>query len=352
MTLIEGGGKAFGGTAIVLVIIAFIEAAIAIGLVALRFVKTRKQHVFRWDLFWVVLATLTGIALQLLGLLAALNGLGRSKTELSEAQIANALKWSYIGLNVGTYALAFGKLAIIALYLSIAQAVARRERYFLWVMAFIVSAAAVVQITLNVTQCVPLRKLWDFSSPGVCAGSQLSIRFGYFQGAFSAFTDLVLALYPIPIIMHMKGSKATKISICLVMAGGLIPFAAAVGRSIHLRALERHDDLTRDLVPLCIWAVTEQWTVIILGCLPPLRSFFARYFRHLASTPTTSRTQSPVALRSPTHDRPTATMTGDMTDDFTTEMKHDTPKPAEVMITIAESIKERDTDIEKAPSVG
>ncbi|KAF2224687.1 hypothetical protein BDZ85DRAFT_82666 [Elsinoe ampelina] len=347
MAIIIGGGKAFGGTAIVLVIIAFVEAFLGIGIVCLRVVKTRSQHIFKWDLFWVVAATLTGILLQLLGLLSTLNGLGRSKTELSQEQIALALKWAWIGIAVGIFSLAFGKLAIIALYLQVANAAGRAERFFLWAMAFIVSAAAVTQTVLLVIQCDPLDRLWDTSIPGQCPGSLLSTRFGYFQGAFSAFTDFILALYPITIIWDVKTSKATKLGISVVMAGGLIPFAAAVGRAIHLKILERLDDPTRDLVPLCIWAITEQWAVIFLGCLPPLRSYFARFFRGIASSPHESRSLSPIDRRSPTHGQPTASMAAELSNTQTIDVKHDTQKNPAVMVGVLEHGKEFDRDVEE-----
>ncbi|PNS15652.1 hypothetical protein CAC42_4104 [Sphaceloma murrayae] len=282
MALVLDGGRGFGRGAVTLVIVAFIEAALAISLVTLRFFKTRNKR-FKWDLFWVVLATLGGVVLQVLGLFATLNGLGKSKTELSPAQVTLALKWTWIGFGIGVFALTTGKLAIIALYLQVAQAAARRERYFLWIMTMVVVASAIGQITLLYMQCDPLPRLWSKEIPGSCAGVLVSTRFGYFQGAFSAFTDFALALYPITIIWNMTGSRATRIGICAVMAGGLLPFTAAIGRVVHLKTLEQLHDPTKQLVPLCIWAITEQWFVIILGCLPPLRSYFARYFNGLAS---------------------------------------------------------------------
>ncbi|PSK60284.1 hypothetical protein B9Z65_434 [Elsinoe australis] len=360
MILIIGGGKAFGGTAVILVPVAFILAAIAIYLVVLRFYKTRSNHVFKWDLFWVVVATvsnrqenslaadnadvvwLAGILLQVLGLFSTLNGLGRSKSELSQDQVELALKFAWIGIATGVFSLGFGKFAIIALYLQIAKAAARKERIFLWIMAVIVGVAGIAQLVLIVIQCDPLPRLWAKSIPGSCPGSLVSTRFGYFQGAFSAFTDLVLSLYPITIIMDMKGSKATKISICAVMAGGLLPFTAAVGRAIHLQTLEHLDDPTRQLVPLCLWAITEQWFVIILGCLPPLRSYFAKFFSGLASTPIASRAQSNHAPRQESFEPQTSSIMTDLTLDAT----RGTPKTPCLLVGIVETEKEHDIDLE------
>lgn len=92
-------------------------------------------------------------------------------------------------------------------------------------------------------------------------------------------TDFILAVYPIPIVAQLSCSRSTKISMCAVMAGGLLPFAAALGRTFELHILLDDNNATERWVIVYLWGVTEIWFVIILGSLPPLRAYFAQWFK-------------------------------------------------------------------------
>lgn len=233
-------GPIFGPRAVLLLVIALVLSFVAIPLVGLRVYDARKhRRALRWDLIWVTAATALAIVLQLLcGLLACFNGLGTSEHLLSVNQAGLALMWSWYGVIIGIWTLVWGKLAIIALYLQITKEAARNERYFLWAMAMTVSVAGTVQTILLLTECRPTSHLWFRHKPGTCPNATNANNFGFFIGgqsdrtkspglmltdpALAAFTDLVLALYPIPIVMNLTCSRRTKISICLVMGGGLL----------------------------------------------------------------------------------------------------------------------------------
>ncbi|KAF2157372.1 hypothetical protein K461DRAFT_289696 [Myriangium duriaei CBS 260.36] len=273
-------GPTFGTSAWLLLVLSSVQSLLAAGLIGLRAYDARKSNRgWRWDLILAIFATIIGFVLQCVcGIVACLNGLGTPQNELSPEQVGLTLLWSWIGVILGLFSLAIGKLAIIAMYIYITREAARKERFFLWLMGSIAVLACVLQSTFILTECTPTSKLWFLDLPGKCPGKELSVKFAYFSGAFSAFTDLVLVVYPISIVMRFQCSRSTKISICAVMAGGLLPFATSVGRTCSVRVFDQVQNQTERYVVLFLWGITEQWLIIILGSLPPLRSYFAKWF--------------------------------------------------------------------------
>ena len=50
--------------------------------------------------------------------------------------------------------------------------------------------------------------------------------------------------------------------------------------------------ITDSIAPLIVWAWTEQWLVLILGSLPPLRALFALFIRRISTYKSRSRNQN------------------------------------------------------------
>lgn len=284
-------GPIFGTYALLLLILSAVLSILALLLVSLRIYDARRTNRgWRWDLILVVFATILSFVLQCVcGIISCLNGLGTPQSELSDQQVALTMMYAWAGVVMGLFSLAFGKMAIIAMYLYVTRVCACVERAFLWGMGIIVFLSAIVQSVLILAECDPPKKLFYLKIPGKCDGKELSTNFAYFSGAFSALTDLVLAIYPIFIVMRFHCSRTTKISVCAVMAGGLLPFAASVGRTASTWVFHEVQDQTHKYVILFLWGITEQWLIIILGSLPPLRAYFARWLK-LDETPDTSST--------------------------------------------------------------
>ncbi|KAK0513982.1 hypothetical protein JMJ35_003704 [Cladonia borealis] len=85
------------------------------------------------------------------------------------------------------------------------------------------------------------------------------------QSSWAAFSDFVLAIYPVLLLRNVKISTRAKIGLSLLMAGGVL-------------------NTTYALSYLVIWAWTEEWLVLILGSLPPLRPLFLLIFNASPAT--------------------------------------------------------------------
>lgn len=271
--------SSFGGAAPLMLGISFAETAVATFLVLLRLCAA-SMHAgkMRWDFFWVALSTALGIVCQGLLVPACFNGIGNHFVDVTYPDLWQGLKFTWIGLMVGVAAVTTAKLGIFALLLQVTTPAQPGRRVLLWVFAVIYVMINVAQIGISLTQCSPTDKLWYKLLPGKCDRAILANNFGMFQGAAAVFTDLFLALYPTTIVWDLQISHRAKIGFCVLMAGGLIPAAAGIMRTIYLPRLVTSVDPTYELSPFITWAVTEVWFVIILGSIPPLRPLFERVF--------------------------------------------------------------------------
>lgn len=65
------------------------------------------------------------------------------------------------------------------------------------------------------------------------------------------------------------------------------PSSAAVASSIktvEISTLSHVTDITWYLSNLIVWASTEMWVIVIVGCVPPLRPLFLQVFKRIQST--------------------------------------------------------------------
>ncbi|RYC64198.1 hypothetical protein CHU98_g2001 [Xylaria longipes] len=72
-----------------------------------------------------------------------------------------------------------------------------------------------VLIVVTFAQCTPVTFLWNrvgSNSRGTCWPPTIQQNYGYFQGAFSAWSDLILALFPILIIRQLNMPLRTKLA--------------------------------------------------------------------------------------------------------------------------------------------
>ncbi|KAL8667910.1 MAG: hypothetical protein Q9202_000375 [Teloschistes flavicans] len=223
---------------------------------------------------------------------STLSGLGNHLALLWTPQLVKALRWSWIGQIIAVQAIGFGKIAVIAFLLRIQERNTKLKK-LAWFLYFIAVSNVVInidQMILILLQCSPSRKLWNPSVPGTCYHIHRTNHVGYFQGSWAAASDLALAVYPVVVFWSLKIGMRVKIGLCFLMAGGFVAAAAGIVKTVYIKLISVESDPTYSISTLVIWAYTENWLVLILGSLPPLRSLFMRVFDQMSTTPSRSRT--------------------------------------------------------------
>ncbi|MCJ1395568.1 hypothetical protein MMC18_008454 [Xylographa bjoerkii] len=161
----------------------------------------------------------------------------------------------------------FGKIFIALQLLRIINKQNKLQAYILWFMTTSLFLVNVVCLIITFAQCTPVYALWD-RTVGTCWSPFIQLDSGYVQGAYSAFTDLFLTLFPIVIIWNLQ----IKLNVKVALAAA--PVAAATIKTAHLGELS-NPDFTWVTVDLIIWYTTENYIIIIISaCLPTLRPLF------------------------------------------------------------------------------
>jgi len=87
--------------------------------------------------------------------------------------------------------------------------------------------------------------------------------------AFSAFTDLILALFPITIVWGLQMNMRTKCGVVVIMGLGIIATVASCIKTTKIKDLALLD-FTYAPIMFPYWYTTENWAIIIAACIPTL----------------------------------------------------------------------------------
>ncbi|KAL8705631.1 MAG: hypothetical protein Q9201_001268 [Fulgogasparrea decipioides] len=283
----------YGGRGPLIMAVTWTEAAVALTLVAARtYTNGFILRSFEWDYWWALITLIASLVAQIMITVSVLSGLGNHLGLLYGPQLVSALQWSWMGQIVVIQAIGFGKIAVIAFLLRIQERNTKLKK-LAWFLYFIGVSNVIInidQMILILLQCSPSRKLWNPAIPGTCYHIHRTNHVGYFQGSWAAASDLALAVYPVIVFWNLKISTRVKIGLCLLMAGGLVAAAAGIVKTIYIKLISVGEDPTYAISTLVIWAYTENWLVLILGSLPPLRSLFLRLFEQISTNASRSHT--------------------------------------------------------------
>lgn len=149
-------------------------------------------------------------------------GLGNHQVLLSDYNIVQTNLWSWIAQILAILTLVIARVAVIAFLLALSDRTHRNTRWVLYLVGALQGIINIVEVVLILQQCQPIQKLWDPKVEGTCDLIEICSKVGFLQGSIGAFADLLLAFYPIYIIGPLKQKWKVKLSLCLIMGGGLM----------------------------------------------------------------------------------------------------------------------------------
>ncbi|KAI1354449.1 integral membrane protein [Xylaria sp. FL0043] len=266
-----------------LVVTSWILGATGSSLLAMR-MYTRAFIIKKigWDdwtmIFCVILALITNTLVTLM----VHYGVGRHAIYLLEEQRVNAVKFIWLSVPFSPGSAAVGKISIALLLMRLMNR-GRLRKAFLCALIVLLIIVNLLLIIVTFAQCRPVTFLWQrvgSNSHGTCWSPTVQQDYGYFQGAFSAFSDLILALFPITILWNLQLPMCSKLLIGVLMSLGVIATAAAAVKTVELKNLAT-PDFTWDAVPLVYWFLAENWIIVICACVPTIKPLIANNWDHL-----------------------------------------------------------------------
>ncbi|KAL6716688.1 hypothetical protein ACLMJK_006256 [Lecanora helva] len=283
---------AYGGSGPILLCVSWIELLLTTIIIAVR-TYTNINLVSRggwWALCWAMCAWAVGVFNSISYTVAARFGAGNHEDNLTEHDFSTAMHWIWVGNATTLISISFGKIAVVAFLLTIQGMTHKTRRnllYFLCASTVLLNLTTVIIIFL---QCNPPRKLWEPDLPGNCDIEKVNGVMGYICGAYGAFVDFALAIYPVFLIHNLQIGKRMKIGISTLMAAGVFSAVCAIVKTVEVGRVVEAKDRTYVLTPLALWGATEMWMVIIACSVPACWPLAVHLFRK--SRPGSNETQS------------------------------------------------------------
>ncbi|KAJ5225876.1 hypothetical protein N7468_007101 [Penicillium chermesinum] len=129
--------------------------------------------------------------------------------------------------------------------------------------------------------CVPIAKFWDPTTPGFCFDKE---GLWFSNSAIHITTDLLILLYPMPVLKSLQLPKKQKIALMGVFALGAFVMITSILRLKSLLVISNSTDPTYDNVGAATWSAVECNVAIICACLPSTRALLSKLLPHLFSS--------------------------------------------------------------------
>ncbi|PKY03164.1 putative integral membrane protein [Aspergillus campestris IBT 28561] len=129
--------------------------------------------------------------------------------------------------------------------------------------------------------CIPVAKFWDDDIPGYCLNKK---ALWFSNSGIHIFTDVLLLIYPMPVLRSLQLPKRQKFAIMGVFALGIFVLITSILRLKSLLVISNSADPTYDNPSAATWSAVECNVAIICACLPATKAFISRLVPRFFST--------------------------------------------------------------------
>jgi hypothetical protein len=214
---------------------------ICVLITATRFwVRVRILRSCGWDDAFILLALICAAVNTVLVTLSIMHGTGRHMRDLSHEQQIASVKYQLLSQGFHVMSTNWGKVSVALFLVRIISGVKQHKRAMYAGMIFL-SIINIGGVYTIYGQCTPTAKAWDNDIKGTCWPAGAQRDYAFFQGcmygwtgflftmlltgdavAASAFSDLVLAIYPLLTIKDLQMATKVKFGLGFVLSLGIM----------------------------------------------------------------------------------------------------------------------------------
>jgi hypothetical protein len=253
-------------------------------------------HAFGLDDVLITIATLIGAAttaghhLKIAPLQEIYAAMARTRTRAAPPEMrylqARSVRATYGSNQAYVFELMFIKLAVLAFYYRVA--VSKKHRMVLYITAALVIGYCISHNFVYLFFYVrPIRSAWDIN----VKKTKIFFTHRDIQNANSIFQsviDVILLLYPIPILIRLNTNRRTKIGLAFIFSLGIFSLVATLVRLSRAITFSRiHNYIFHAAMEpeLTLWTLTEVNTAIICANLPAISALFRGFGRSNSTNP-------------------------------------------------------------------
>lgn len=140
------------------------------------------------------------------------------------------------------------------------------RKWSLYTMTIFQVVFAMISIFIVFFQCKPTSMLWNpTTAGGTCWSPDVFDDFSYWVSAYTALTDIILAIVPIRGIWNLQMRFSTKFSVCVMMGLTFLSAIVTIVKATYLHLFTNHTDPR--LSPFSMLKnVTKKLILDSLGC--------------------------------------------------------------------------------------
>ncbi|OJJ64357.1 hypothetical protein ASPSYDRAFT_84371 [Aspergillus sydowii CBS 593.65] len=138
--------------------------------------------------------------------------------------------------------------------------------------------------------CVPVAKFWDDSIDGHCLDKK---ALWFSNSGIHIFTDIVLLVFPMPVLKSLQLPRRQKLALMGVFALGAFVLVTSILRLQSLLVISDSKDPTYDNPGAATWSAIECNVAIICACLPATRALISKLIPRIFSTGKSKNTTNP-----------------------------------------------------------
>ncbi|QPC76652.1 hypothetical protein HYE68_007404 [Fusarium pseudograminearum] len=222
-----------------------------------------------WDDFAAMMSSIC-ITIFGSGILALIPlGLSDPTGQIPAGKIPAFYKCAYITIFFYGQALFWAKMSFVLLYYRIVSLSYWRWTY-IGAMVFLVLWNICVILIFFLT-CIPMATIWDPTVKGTCVKHTLEL--GYVCAGISIFTDLAVAVLPLPFIWNLNLRRPHKIALSGVFLLGCFSISLAI---VRIRWTDVWSTTTWDIVRPQLWGLAEITSALICACIPTFKPLLVR----------------------------------------------------------------------------
>ncbi|KAF2269979.1 integral membrane protein [Lojkania enalia] len=205
-------------------------------------------------------------------------GLGKHDASLRPDQMINVLKWMWLANTPGLLVSIVARISIAVLLVRLFGGVHEWLKWFLIVVTGICTILTLVILPCTYLQTTPVSGNWNPFLPAKRWDPKIYIDLAFLGQALWTFTDLTFVLFPVMIIWRLQMAVRQRIGLVLLMSVSLLTMVLSILKTINLKHIADQQtnptatDVQYDATLAILWTCLEQAFVIMMGCVPPLRS--------------------------------------------------------------------------------
>ncbi|MCJ1313931.1 hypothetical protein MMC25_007611 [Agyrium rufum] len=261
------------------VAVVWVQAAIAIIVVVLRFWSRRLIRSTGADDWWMLATLITFVAIAAdIAYQSSLGGF-RHIYYVPPENLKNVGINNYVQQALGIFAFGTSKASVGCLILRLLPPTSFWRKWTLWAVIVFTVFYNWLNIIITFIQCSPPRALWEPEIPHTCWAPKVQTDISYVGSSYNIVIDFYLALLPITILRNLNMSLRKRVNLCILLGLSCLAGICSIVKITYLGSLGDRGDLTYNTYNLIVWSSSEIFIIIVCASVPPMKPLWDRYIR-------------------------------------------------------------------------